>query len=251
MFIDRSTTRSIAITRTQHVKTSGVVCATFGFAGEVEMHPLRFHLLPDCQHNVVLGKSFLKLTKTFSDARNLLSRVKERVVQTLERYNLCYLGDSTPKFTGLLNGRPREALGDSGSQGNFMSKAFTGSMKFSITHDPEYRFIVQFADGSTAKTMGMVHGVKWQFGLTGTGTEHSLDFHVLEDSPADVILSDAFLYKTRAFAVYDRYLIDEGGDEDDNEDGNEDDDAYLLAITLRRERCNQGQHLSVVKFSVH
>lgn len=220
--IDRSSKCKVTITRDRSIETKGVTTALFRFAGETQAYLLEFHVLRDCPHDVVLGKQFLKATKTFT---NFMHRVKKRVIQTLTEYNLMYLGESAPKFTGLLNGHPREALADSGAKGLFMDEDFALSMGLPILRGPRHEATVRFADKSTAITSGMVHGVKWEFGLSGAGREHILDFHVLKNGPANVILSDDFLFNTNAFVEYDRYLVDE----DD-----EDDDAYFFAIDIER-----------------
>jgi hypothetical protein len=40
---------------------------------------------------------------------------EEEVLKGLSKHRLFYLGDSAPNFTGLVNGRRSDALGDSGS----------------------------------------------------------------------------------------------------------------------------------------
>ncbi|KAJ4366346.1 hypothetical protein N0V83_007982 [Neocucurbitaria cava] len=71
----------------------------------------------------------------------------------------------------------------------------------------------------------MTFGVRWEFGPGDAGTEHNLDFHILKGAPADVILSDEFIFGTNEFIEYDCYLVDE--DEDDEET-----DAYFFAIQI-------------------
>ena len=231
--VQRDITCSISVNKARTIKTVGVVTAPFTFRNETESHQLTFHLLSDCVHDVILGKAFLKATKTFSNTLLQARRVVTRLVQRIATRRLFYLGDSAPRFTGLLNGRPREALGDTGAQGLFMNEAFARAKGFSIIDDPDSTLNVQFADGSTARTMGMTYGVKWEYGLGGSGKEHTLDFHILKDAPADVILSDDFLYDTEAFAEYDCYLVDEDEEEDDV-------DGYLFAIKLFKKQVQQG-----------
>ncbi|KAH7089949.1 hypothetical protein FB567DRAFT_619301 [Paraphoma chrysanthemicola] len=96
----------------------------------------------------------------------------------------------------------------------------------------------RFADGSTASTTGMTYGVKWEYGLGGKCKEHTLDLHILPNAPADVILSDDFLYDTEAFAEYDCYLVDYD-DDDADEEGYLIDDAYIQEA--RREAKEEQQ----------
>jgi hypothetical protein len=127
-----------------------------------------------------------------------------------------------------------EALGDSSAKGLFMSEAYALFRNIDIVQDPSQEVVVQFADGSTRKTQGMAYNVTWEYGLRGQVNEHILDFHVLRDAPANVILSDEFLYDTEAFTAYDRYLIDE----DEEEDG----EGHLFAIKLLKLKAQKGMH---------
>jgi hypothetical protein len=70
-----------------------------------------------------------------------------------------------------------------------------------------------------------------EFGVGAVGEEYTLDFHILKNAPAAVILSDEFLFGTNACAEYDCYLIDE----DD-----EDEDAQFFVIDLDRSYVNKG-----------
>lgn len=223
--IDRSEVRQVRLSRKHDVTTTGTVTVDFRFDGEAEQYRLKFHLLPTCIHDVILGKSFLKLTKTFSELSNFTRRVKQRILRGLSHFHLLYLGESAPKFTGLLNGRPREALADWGSNALIMDEKFARKQGLPISDGPEYRNTVYLADNTTAQTTGMVLGVRWEFGLGGSGKEHDLDFHIMKNAPADVILSDDFLNETSAFIEYDCYLVDEDDEDDESE-------AYFFGIRI-------------------
>lgn len=231
--IHREDTRKVAITKQHSVTTTGTTQVPFRFAGEDDVYSLVFHLLPSCIHSVILGKAFLKATKTFSKLKNRMRRVTERVVQGLSHFHLLYLGESAPKFTGLLNGRPREALADSGANGLIMDEDFARKMGIPIVEDDAHKHTVRFADNTTARTSGMSYGVRWEFGLGGVEKEHLLDFHILKNAPANVILSDEFLFGTNAFAEYDCYLVDE-----DDED--EEADAYFHGIRIDKSHKTAG-----------
>ncbi|CAO2657900.1 Nn.00g071600.m01.CDS01 [Neocucurbitaria sp. VM-36] len=223
--IDRKNVRQVTITRDHSASTTGTTQVPFSFESEKDTHLLTFHLLPDCVHKVILGKAFLKATNTFSVLKNFARRVQRRVVKGLTDYALLYLGESAPKFTGLLNGRPRQALADSGANCLIMDEDFARKQGLPIVAGEEHRATVRFADNTTARTSGMTFGVRWEFGLGGVGTEHELDFHILKGAPADVILSDEFIFGTNAFVEYDCYLVD---DDDDDEEA----DAYFFGIQI-------------------
>lgn len=59
-----------------------------------------------------------------------------------------------------------------------------------------------------------------------------VDFHSLKKSPANVILSDKFLFEIEAFSQYDCFLVDED-DEDEN--------AFIFAIDLDVSHAGQGE----------
>jgi hypothetical protein len=62
-------------------------------------------------------------------------------------------------------------------------------------------------------TTGMTYDVEWRFGVVDKS--YNLNFHILENSPAPIILSDSFLFDTDAYDEYDCYLIDEDIKDDD------------------------------------
>jgi hypothetical protein len=212
--IDKSRSRLVRVGSGAQVETAGVVSTDFHFRDEPDTeYPLLFHVLPNIAQELVLGKTFLNLTSTFKSKANRLRRVKERFVETLKQYHLLYLGDSGPKFTGLLNGRPAKALADTGSNVLVMDETFAAGLGLQILRGPEHRNRLIFADGSTKMTTGMTYDVEWRFGVADKS--YNLNFHILENSPAPIILSDSFLFDTDAYDEYDCYLIDEDIKDDD------------------------------------
>ncbi|KAK7183795.1 hypothetical protein PSPO01_10131 [Paraphaeosphaeria sporulosa] len=218
--INRSVTIDVKVGSGKKVATTGTIETSYQFLGESEKHRLVFHLLPTCVHDVILGNPFLKFTKTLT--RNL-SRIKEKIVKGFVDRHFLYLGNSAPRFSGLLNGTPQEVLADSGAKVMVMDEKHAQNLGITIMRDKEYRTRLRFADGSTAKTSGMAHGVEWQFGPGGIDQKYQLDFHVLKNAPAKVILNDSFLFDTKAFLNYDCYLTD---------DDDEDEDAYFFVINV-------------------
>ncbi|KAF2652006.1 hypothetical protein K491DRAFT_72355 [Lophiostoma macrostomum CBS 122681] len=205
------------------VATTGTVQATFRFKNESKMYSLRFHLLPRCLHNVILGRVFLKATGTFKTLANFLQRVVQRSVKGNLPHHLLYLGDSAPTFSGRLNGMAQDALADSGSKVLVMDEDYARTIGLPIVSGSQYSTKLKFADETTTYTSGMTHGVKWEFGPGGVSEVYELDFHILKNAPANVILSDSFLFGTNAFSQFDCYLADE-----DDEDA----DTYFYAIDV-------------------
>ncbi|OAG19159.1 hypothetical protein CC77DRAFT_188886 [Alternaria alternata] len=203
------------------VKTVGVVHVPFRFRGETTSYLLTFHVLPKCPQDVILGSTFLRLTKTFSNAAKFARRVFDRfVLRTSRHYNMLYLGGGGPTFTGTIGGRPHEALADTGSKVLIMDEDFARSRGLPIVDAEEHRIKLRFADGSTARTSGMTQGVTWQFGLAHEGKSFLLDFYILKDAPSNVILSENFLLReSQAFTEYSDYLLDDYEQEEDEEEG--------------------------------
>lgn len=231
--IDRSQKSSVSVGSGKQISTTGTVETWFRFKNERKAYSLIFHLIPDCIHDVILGKPFLRATETFASRVNQLLRVVKRAVNGLMPRHFLYLGDNAPRFTGQLNGHTQEALADSGCKVLIMDEDYARSIDVPIMANEENRLQLRFADNSTAMTSGMTFGVSWKFDHQGTSTTHLLDFHVLKNNPAAVILSDDILFSTNAYSEYDCYLIDEDDD---------DDEAYFLAIDIdTKNNCN-GKH---------
>jgi hypothetical protein len=216
--IDRNQTEKITLGNGKMVTTTGTTKTTFQFPGERERYSQVFHLLPKCHHNVILGNRFLKMTKTFTNNLNRLRRVVTRVVSKLKTHNFFYIGGSGPTFKGLVNGRLQYALADTGAKLLIMDEDYARKLQLTIETGPQNRTRLQFADQTAAMTSGMVHGVRWQYGGHGQEEEeHMLDFHILKNAPANVILSEDFLLgdETNAFEDYACYMDDEDDDDDD------------------------------------
>jgi hypothetical protein len=231
--INRTNTLSVLTGSGNETSTVGSVIARFRFECEPEVYSLKFDILPDCMHDIILGKAFLKATKTFSSVVNEARRVVKGYTNKLTQHHALFLGDSGPKFTSRLNGQVQAALADSGCKVLLMDEDYAQALGLPIVSDDEHRVKLLFADNTTAMTTGMTFGVKWKFGTHGSGQEHSLNFHVMKNAPASVLLSDEFLFATNAYSEFDAYLVDE---EDDN------DEAYFLAIDIDPDYLGQGQY---------
>ncbi|KAF4767373.1 hypothetical protein HAV15_009158 [Penicillium sp. str.  len=229
--VDRENICKVTIGSGKQVVTAGTATVRFRFSEESSVHNVIFHLLPNCIHNVILGKQFLKLTKTFSKTENFCRRVKERLVRGISQFHLLYLGDSAPMFEGSVNGRVQSALADSGSKVLIMDEAYARSIGAHIQTGLDHQTSLRFADGSIADTAGMAYNVEWRFGHDHQGVSYELDFHILKNAPANVILSDTFLFDTQAFSEYHHYLIDS---DDDYDDG--DKRVFLFAIDFDKRR---------------
>jgi len=214
--VDRTQVEKVALGNGETVMTTGTVSTTFQFPGEKEIYSQLFYLLPTCPHKVILGNRFLKMTKTFTNNLNRLRRVVTRTVSRMKAHDFFYIGGSGPAFKGLVNGHLQYALADTGAKLLLMDEDYAQKLGLVIETSLQHRTRVQFADRTTAMTSGMTYGVSWQYG-DNEGESHMLDFHILKNIPANVILSEDFLLgdETNAFADYACYMHDEEEDDDD------------------------------------
>lgn len=221
-----TTSELVAIGSGARVKTTGVVATWYRFRDEPEKsYPLLFHILPNSVQDIILGRTFLKVTETFTCTINRLRRVKKTVLKTLKQHRLLYLGDRAPKFLGLLNGTFVDALADTGSNVLVMDEDFARERGLFVVRGREHRTRLMFADGTTKMTSGVTRKMSWQFGASPDSPKHLLEFHVLKNSPTPVILNDSLLFDTNAYEAYDRYLVDEEYDSESDEE-----EAYLFHI---------------------
>ena len=222
--VDRTQVEKVALGNGEMVVTTGTISTTFQFLGEKEIYSQLFHLLPKCRCKVILGNRFLKMTKTFTNNLNRLRRVITRTVNRMKVHDFLYIGGSGPAFKGLVNGHLQYALADTGAKLLIMDEEYAQKLGLTIETGLKHRTRVQFADQTTAMTSGMVHGVSWQYG-DNEGETHMLDFHILKNAPANVILSEDFLLgdETNAFADYACYMYDE-------DDGDDDASCFMIDI---------------------
>ncbi|KAJ5286834.1 hypothetical protein N7478_002520 [Penicillium angulare] len=238
--INRDNTPKTTIGNGKQIKCVGTTTVPFKFTGEKDVHHLKFHLLPNCVHNVILGKAFLKLTKTFSNTTNFLRRVKEIIVKGTSHFNLLYLGTSKPMFEGTVNGQSQTALADSGSKVLVMDEDYARSIGLKIHAGYQDRTILTFADNSVASTVGMAYNVEWRFGRDDIlSPAHLLNFHILKNAPANVILNDTLLFDTQAFSRYQPFLIDNDDYDDDFEEFEDEGmpQIYIFAIDKKEKQA--------------
>lgn len=82
-----------------------------------------------------------------------------------------------------------------------MSASFAKSQAFHIDVSEEHCIPLEFADGTTAISTGIVRDMPWTF--VGIQIEYSTNVCVLPDLPADIVLSYGFLCSTNAFVTHE------------------------------------------------
>ncbi|KAJ6032480.1 hypothetical protein N7540_003212 [Penicillium herquei] len=246
LLIERSSTCKVTIGNGQQLKTVGAAIALFRFSDENAVHNIQFHLLQKCIYNVIIGRPFLKLTKTFSNLANRGRRVKERIVNALSQLPFLYMasGSSAPMFEGSINGQPQNALADSGSQALIMDEDYARSIRVPIQRGFQHEMTLKFADGSVIDTVGMAYNVNWRFGRNGELTSpYSLHFNIMKNAPANVILNGIFLWDTNAFFEYQNYLIE-------NDDDFEYDGIAIHFLVIGIDRRKKLAEMDVNSFSL-
>jgi hypothetical protein len=123
------------------------------------------------------------------------------------------LGVPKQRIWGSINGRTVAAVPDTGSDVMLMSKRYARKLRLKISKSTAHSTCLEFADGTLANTCGMVFGVEWRFGGQDSTSQYC-DFHIMEDLPYKVILSNAFLFKTKAFSKFKEFFFEQRNDAD-------------------------------------
>jgi hypothetical protein len=207
--INFGTRKSVKTSVGTTINIIGTVKLPFSFEGETESHQLEFNVIQKAVHDVIVGSPFLSLTETFT---RHIHRVKQ-VIRKIHLPRVCYLG-SHQYVGGEIDGIYVDAVPDTGADVSVMSSSFAEKHGFMIDTGQEHRVLLEFADGSTATSIGMVD-IEWKFG--SSEIPYHIDAYVLEELQTDFILDNTFLHGTDAFIAYEEdFWMD---DSDSFEDG--------------------------------
>lgn len=201
------TQKRITLANKKHVQSPGMVEVPWRFAREQKAHILNCWILPGCVHDLVLGNRFLRVTQTLTKFKN---RIKSKLVELPRRLRLRLLGEEKQRLWGSLDGHLTAALPDTGSDVMLISGAYARKIGLTIDRDFENWLEVEFADGTTDWTSGVVRDVPWNVG----GETVRCDFHVLDDLCVDVILSKNYLFDLSVFSEHSECLFDADSEED-------------------------------------
>ncbi|KAF2493058.1 hypothetical protein BU16DRAFT_96813 [Lophium mytilinum] len=202
--VDQSAKVNFLLPSGQMTRSVGSVKVTWSFLGESKPLDIIFDVLPRCTHPVILGKEFLKLTRTLT---HLAQRIKSKLLPVSAQQGVRLLGRQNERVLGLLEGRPVTAVPDTGSDVMLISKAYAIQHNYQILKDQHLRSELEFADGSRAITSGIIPDLRWRFG--SSDQDFWCDFHVLDDLVESIVLSNDFLFGTDAFSVYAPSFYDE------------------------------------------
>ncbi|KAI8939336.1 hypothetical protein NX059_003127 [Plenodomus lindquistii] len=194
----------------------GTIEIPWSFSGEEDQAWTRvFHVLKNCVHPVMLGREFLIETETLSKH---LHRVTEKILESLTIPRRLLFVDtpaeratSRERILGLINGRPIGGLADTCSDFTIIKRSAAKKLGLAILEGEDHTTEVQFVDGSTAFTTGMIPNVRWCFSVTLAESDiHTVDVHVMDDIPCAFILDRWLLWDNRAFLNYQDSFIDIG-----------------------------------------
>lgn len=226
--IETTEQESIPLLGGHAAESIGRVVAQFKFKGETGIHHLEFHVLRKSVQDVILGRSFLNKTKTFTKHAH---RIVHCVRPCIQRGNRLFLMDQAPRerIRCSVNGSAATAFPDTGSDLMLVSGDFARRNGFHIHRGKEYRTQIELIDGSTIRTDGMVLDTELQFDIPTSSYEldyhhydkyfselSSLtrregeppkstficDLHVVEDLPCDIILSNDFISQNKVFSRF-------------------------------------------------
>jgi hypothetical protein len=105
---------------------------------------------------------------------------------------------------GYLKGQLTMATPDTGSDVMLVSRAYAKSLGVMIDDNPAGFLQIEFSDGTTAWTSGVVRDVSWRLGMT----EVYCDFYVLDDLCVDVVLSNDYLFEFNVFTEYNHLFLE-------------------------------------------
>lgn len=202
--IDTSTEGMVQTAAGSRVRTLGTVNLPFRFAGEHETYMQQFYVLSKSLYDVILGSPFLQSTETF--ARQFAHRIKRRLRKISSNHRVCFTGSNHRMLAGWADGESISALPDTGSDVCLMSLAYARARGYPINTDYEHCKQLEFVDGSTAETMGLVEGFQWKFDLSDSQV-HSPNVYVLEGLQTELLFSYEFLMSSDAFGAHSALFV--------------------------------------------
>ncbi|KAK3057400.1 hypothetical protein LTR09_001584 [Extremus antarcticus] len=201
--IDKTRTSYVKVANGGKIKSVGSVVVQLGFMNEATLHPVEFVVLPKCRQKPIFGSPFLSLTKTLTRYRHRITRILRNAISC----RVQYLGAPRQLVYGTLDGNAVLALPDTGSDVMLLSSAYVARHGLTVDPAASHQRMLDYADGSSSRTSGMVHGLQWRYG-DSLDEIYSADFYVLDDLQCDVLLSYDFLEATQAYTAHENAFLD-------------------------------------------
>lgn len=191
----------------KRIYSPGEVYGTFTFSGDGKAYPLTCVVLKKTVHSLVLGSRFLRMTQTMKLYATRLKKTFSKLM------SIKLLGGQQDMLSGYLNGKGCSVIPDTGSDIMVMSSAYARKLKLKIDKRKRHKRRVQFLDGSRGATIGVVKDVEWKFRRGDAPIK--CDFHVMDNLPVNVIVSNAFLDQFNVFSDYEDLITEQEPEEDE------------------------------------
>lgn len=189
----------------------GTITLMWHFEGESQPWSRQFYILEDSIYPLLFGRQFLNDTKVFTKSRDRIREVMINVNPAIKRVlyvdQMGAIAASPERILGLINGKPIYGFADTCSDIPIIKRNIAHKLGFEVLDGPEHTTEVQFIDGSTSFTTGVVKNVNWCFGVSQApeDTRAIHDLHVMDHIPCAMILDTWLLWDSEAF---DRYRQD-------------------------------------------
>jgi hypothetical protein len=215
---DPSKCRLLRIANGKHIKTVGVVDGVWSFTSDSSQDwKITFHVLADFVYDLLLGSQFLFTAQAMSHHKERLNRIP-RPLQSLLVLRVNVLGSASRQVREFLQEESVHASPDSGSEPSLLSYEYVKRRGWLMRMKMEDQNLVQFADGSVAKTEGSIPAT-WVFPSKEVDhlnkedrTSLRAQFHILRGCSHDVILGQDALEKSDIFLEHEDAFLDVGSD---------------------------------------
>ncbi|KAI1124717.1 T-complex protein 11-domain-containing protein [Nemania abortiva] len=194
--------RPVKLANSKVVISPGSVEVTWSFLDEKKTFDMTCWILPGCSHQIILGSGFLKKTKCLTVLRH---RIRRKYVSVPKSVCVRLLGEGKQRLMGFPNDNLVAALPDTGSDAMIISREYARRLGLKIDSGPGDIVEIEFADGTTAFTDGIVRDVSWSSG----GHSIQCDFLVLNNISVDVILAKDYLFDMDVFSNCREYLTED------------------------------------------
>lgn len=196
------TERRVRLANGREAVSPGSVIVPWNFRNEEATLNMTCWILPGCTHQIILGSEFLEETKCLTTLRH---RIQRKYISVSKSVSVNLLGEGKQRLWGYLNDNFVAALPDTGSDIMIMSRDYARRLGLEIESGPGDIVEVEFADGATALTDGIVRDVVWASG----GHSIQCDFLVLDNLSVDVILAKDYLFEMDVFSDCKEYLTED------------------------------------------
>lgn len=212
-WIDNTETNLCVLPNNKTVRSLGTVTEHFRFRRETESHAVKFDILPNPPHDLILGDLFLSRTETLTSNYHRLQR-KPMIEPALR--SCCSINCSRARIMGRLGDNFTLALPDTGCMANLISLSYALKHGLRISTTLEDRGYLRYADGSVEQTLGRVT-LPWAF-ADQLDKSILLDFEVVADCRYDIIMGQHMLLDEKAYAKHSGSFLKAREDLEDEDD---------------------------------